>query len=93
MSLYEKHHLEWLDKARCAKDPDSVRDAHGDSNDPDELDDADAQAFADYHCGACPVMLQCLRHAVNQKEVIGVWGGHLPQERVGLVDGEGVLGG
>ena len=89
---YSKHQLDWIRDARCAKDPDSVKDAYGDDFDPEELDHKDAQAFADYHCIQCPVMVKCLRHAVKSGETQGVWGGMLPEERVGLREGEGILG-
>ena len=88
---YSKHYLPWLKDARCASDPESVRDAYGDDNDPDEMDTKDAQAFANYHCLNCPAMVECLRDAVVNNETKGVRGGFLPSERVGMKLGEGVL--
>lgn len=32
-------------------------------------------------CGACPVRMECLEHALNQREVYGVWGGTDENER------------
>lgn len=88
---YSKFHLPWLRDAKCAEDPDSLPEAFGDDEDPDELGTASAQSFADYLCGACPVMVECLRHAVVSGETLGVYGGFLPHEREGLNDGEGIL--
>lgn len=90
---YSKFHLPWLRDAKCAEDPDSLPEAFGDDEDPDELSTASAEAFRDFHCLSCPVMVECLRHAVVNGETLGVWGGTLPSERENLVDGEGVLGG
>lgn len=90
---YSKFHLPWLRDAKCAQDPDSLPEAFGDDEDPDELSTASAEAFRDFHCLSCPVMVECLRHAVVNGETLGVLGGHLPSERENLVDGEGVLGG
>jgi WhiB family transcriptional regulator, redox-sensing transcriptional regulator len=28
-------------------------------------------------CQRCPVRLQCLQHALDNHEMLGVWGGHL----------------
>lgn len=89
---YSKFHLPWLSDAKCAEDPDSLPEAFGDDEDPDELSTASAEAFARYHCLSCPVMVECLRHAVVNGETLGVYGGMLPAERENLVDGEGPLG-
>ena len=89
---YSKFHLPWLKDAQCAKAPESLPEAFGDDEDPDELSTASAEAFARNLCLSCPVMMECLRHAVANKETLGVWGGMLPAERENLVDGEGVLG-
>ena len=88
-----KYQLPWLKDARCAKDPESIRDAYGDDNDPEELDTSAAEAFRDYHCLSCPVMLQCLAHAVAENETQGVRGGYLHPEREGMKLGEGILRG
>ena len=88
---YSKFHLPWLRDAKCAQDPDSLPEAFGDDEDPDELSTASAEAFRDFHCLSCPVMVECLRHAVVNKETLGVWGGTLPSERENLVDGAGIL--
>ena len=89
---YSKFHLPWLKDAQCAKAPESLPEAFGDDEDPDELSTASAEAFAQFHCLSCPVMVECLRHAVNTGETLGVLGGYLPHEREGLKDGEGPLG-
>lgn len=88
---YSKFHLPWLMDAKCAEDPDSLPEAFGDDEDPDELSTASAEAFRDYHCLSCPVMVECLRNAVVNGETLGVWGGTLSSEREGLIDGEGIL--
>lgn len=33
-------------------------------------------------CWQCPVRAQCLAHALNLPERHGIWGGHLPHERL-----------
>lgn len=36
---------------------------------------------AKLYCQRCPVVAQCLRHAMRVKEPYGVWGGRTPSER------------
>lgn len=36
-------------------------------------------------CGACPVRLECLEHALATREAYGIWGGTDEQERKRLV--------
>lgn len=35
-------------------------------------------------CGTCPVMAQCLAHALSAREDYGVWGGMTQDERAAL---------
>lgn len=35
-------------------------------------------------CGRCPVVAQCLQHAIDEPELHGVWGGTTEQERRGM---------
>lgn len=35
-------------------------------------------------CGACPVRLECLRHAMKYPEPWGIWGGLTPPQRAHL---------
>lgn len=32
-------------------------------------------------CAKCPVMMDCLEHALENDEILGVWGGKSPNER------------
>ena len=38
---------------------------------------------AKLYCQRCPVLEQCLEHALRVKEPYGVWGGRTPSEREG----------
>ena len=78
---YSKHFLPWVNQAECAKDPSSTRWAYADSDDPEALDDEYAEAFINKFCMSCPVMMQCMEHALNQPEPQGVWGGLTAKER------------
>jgi len=35
-------------------------------------------------CGTCPVVAQCLKHAIDEPELHGIWGGTTEQERRGM---------
>jgi WhiB family transcriptional regulator, redox-sensing transcriptional regulator len=39
------------------------------------------EAAAKAHCDRCPVVTQCLRHALDVREPYGVWGGLNATER------------
>lgn len=41
-------------------------------------------------CGRCPVVEQCLQHALKVREQHGIWGGLNPTERNQLVERPGV---
>jgi WhiB family redox-sensing transcriptional regulator len=41
----------------------------------------DRAAAAKDVCGACPVLMQCRRHALRVREPYGVWGGLTEEER------------
>ncbi len=36
-------------------------------------------------CAACPVITDCLRHALAHDERFGIWGGHTEHQRVALL--------
>lgn len=38
-------------------------------------------SMAKHLCAQCPLTLQCLRTAVENKEEYGIWGGAMPRER------------
>lgn len=39
-------------------------------------------------CGACPVQMECLEHALTNGETLGIWGGLTPKERHRLKPGQ-----
>lgn len=45
------------------------------------------EAAAKAICGSCPVVTQCLRHALSVREPYGIWGGLSELERELLLDG------
>lgn len=48
------------------------------------LDDAD-QRQALQLCRSCPVQQECLRYAIDQREMYGIWGGMSESERRGII--------
>ena len=62
----------WRDDAACI--------GHGDIFYPGERDFA-AVREAKAMCRECPVIRQCLQHALDAGEVHGIWGGASPKER------------
>lgn len=69
---------EWMDQAACRYHPN-----------PDaffaERGGAAAAARARSFCGMCPVAGECLRFALEEKIVYGIWGGLAPKQRRRLV--------
>lgn len=53
----------------------------GDSEDPDEKYNNKEAHRAKELCGTCPLMLQCLSHALANDERFGVWGATTPAMR------------
>ncbi len=43
-------------------------------------------------CARCPVVVECLRHAVVNREGHGIWGGLPPDQRAAITDVVGQLG-
>jgi len=43
-----------------------------------------AEGTARRICSGCPVIAQCLNHALADEDLPGVWGGTTADERVGL---------
>jgi WhiB family redox-sensing transcriptional regulator len=41
-------------------------------------------------CGACPVKIQCLEHALNTPEIFGVWGGMTEEQRHQILRKRGI---
>ena len=46
-----------------------------------------AQQAAKQVCVGCPVITECLDHALRVRESYGVWGGHTEDERARLLGG------
>lgn len=62
---------DWMDRAICAQtDPEAFYPDVGESSYP-------AKAI----CRRCPVIVECLGHALNTNERHGIWGGTTPRER------------
>lgn len=65
----------WMETALC-------REIGGDFWHPDE---GEGQTYATNRaleiCRDCPVRVQCLSYAMNNNEMLGVWGGTTPSER------------
>lgn len=59
----------WKDDSQCSKDYNKEYRDYFFSEEPTEI------AWAKDICHACPVREQCLRSALDSKEVWGVWGG------------------
>ena len=63
--------VEWQSNARCAGvDPEIFFPERGGSS-------RAARAV----CAVCPVRLECLEYALNNKEQFGIWGGTSERER------------
>jgi WhiB family redox-sensing transcriptional regulator len=41
----------------------------------------EAMNYAKSVCARCPIVVQCLAHALSNKEEHGIWGGSSPNER------------
>jgi WhiB family redox-sensing transcriptional regulator len=66
--------LAWRGDAPCSQtDPEAFFPEPGSSTQP-----------AKTVCGACPVRVECLEHALAKNELYGVWGGLSPQARAEL---------
>jgi len=64
----------WRDEALCRQtDPELFFPGKGESCEP-----------AKRVCGRCPVLAECLRHALDHGENDGVWGGTSPRQRRAL---------
>ena len=48
---------------------------------------AEREAKAKMICRSCPVITECLDHALRVRESYGVWGGHTEDERARLLGG------
>ena len=75
-------HWEWQLDAAC-RGMDSSTFFHP----PGERDPAreDRAARAKAVCRLCPVIADCLNHALQVREPFGVWGGHSEDERARLL--------
>jgi WhiB family redox-sensing transcriptional regulator len=76
------HHWEWQRDAAC-RGMDSTLFFHP----PNERDTArsDRADRAKAICRSCPVITECLDHALRVREPYGVWGGHTEDERARLL--------
>jgi WhiB family redox-sensing transcriptional regulator len=70
----------WRRLALCAGHPDRAA-WFGDF--PEQTDRAVAV------CRACPVRQPCLSHALDNEEMLGIWGGTTPRERRRMIRSRG----
>lgn len=74
------HALPWADEALCAQsDPElwfPDRNSQWRKN-----DDGDREVLARGICRRCPVKLPCLRYALDDSTLEGIWGGTTTHER------------
>lgn len=82
--------LEWLDNAKCAKDP-AVQDEL--SRKIDRFHDLGEPDWVKEYCHTCPVRLDCLGHAMEllkngdaHTTPEGIWGGLSRKERALLLN-------
>jgi WhiB family transcriptional regulator, redox-sensing transcriptional regulator len=84
--------MSWTDKAECVNvDPEVFYPTIINDAGEEEFDDGTIwEKFGDtseYYdearsiCDMCPVKAQCLKHAMENKERFGMWGGLTPIER------------
>lgn len=75
MFLERSRAASWMEFALC-------QEVGGDLWHPDE---GEGQTYATNRaikiCNACPVKEQCLDYAMENNEILGVWGGTTPSER------------
>jgi WhiB family transcriptional regulator, redox-sensing transcriptional regulator len=78
------YHWDWQRDAAC-RGMDSTLFFHP----PNERDTArsDRADRAKAICRSCPVITECLDHALRVRESYGVWGGHTEDERARLLGG------
>jgi WhiB family redox-sensing transcriptional regulator len=48
---------------------------------PEDYDDKRITAEAKTICQSCPLTLECLKYAVSDASLDGIWGGTTPRER------------
>lgn len=71
----------WLEHARC-----NDATAHH-FFPPTGRPGLNAQAAAKQICATCPVRADCLQHALDHNETVGVWGGLTAYERHRMTSG------
>lgn len=65
----------WMEHASCS------RDTADHFFPPTGRPGLNAQSEAKQICAACPVRAECLQHALDHNETVGVWGGLTAYER------------
>lgn len=73
---------EWADRGTCRDSRDDVHFPTGAETSPGYRMGA---AIAKRECAGCPVIAECLAHAIEHQEPHGVWGGTTPAERAELI--------
>ena len=70
----------WADHGKCQDQPKLF---YNDEEDPKGVR-RDKEKLAKQICQKCPVLTECRRHAMHERELYGVWGGLSEMERHGL---------
>ena len=68
----------WADKAACAGQTSTM---YGSDDRAERYVHSDSEAYAVAICLTCPVKYECRKHAIDNDERWGVWGGLTPRER------------
>ncbi len=76
---------EWQYDAKCRQvDPEKFFSPDAERGPRRRSREANAKAI----CATCPVIAECLEHALTVREPYGVWGGLSSNERIDLVSSE-----
>lgn len=67
----------WADYGMCRALPDLFYNSEDEAKSTRRRKEAAAKKL----CGRCPVIEACRRHAMDQRELYGVWGGMTEAER------------
>lgn len=67
----------WADYGMCRALPDLFYNSEDEARSTRRRKEAAAKKL----CGRCPVIEACRRHAMDQRELYGVWGGMTEAER------------
>lgn len=67
----------WADRGHCVENPDLFYNNEDEAKGARRLKEQEAKRL----CESCPVLAECRRHAMDNRELYGVWGGLSESER------------